>query len=364
MAYVALLCADLHVKRRVDEQYALKQIVSAAIKNKVKFVIAAGDRFDRQTNRSDAVNSFYTQLTRLYDKDIEFWYLQGQHDFDDPPWLAGHPAAKHLHKQTLTVGPYTAYGLDFQSVGKLQEELAEIPKECDLLVAHQTWGEWMGSIASPQGQLAQIPGHVLCVFSGDLHKYRYERNKNSDGDAMLCISPGATAMQKIDEPTTHYYLLMDDSGAFHRRELLSRRVIDWPVMTVKEDMDRFMEEIEGVLATEIQVAVGREYPEEMVKPYLRVTYSHRLPDVLRRVEKIVAGRAIHYWKELPPEEKQSSKNKPLKVTGDLAVTPLSLLPSRVNKEEKPEVFELTARLLVAENPQEEFQRWWAEFLQE
>jgi predicted phosphodiesterase len=363
MPYEALLFADSHLKRRVDEQFAMRQIADLAKRKKVKHVIGAGDILDKQSNRADTISYLFEFIYQLEEAGITFWYLKGNHDWDEVGWPEGHRGAKHLHKQTLEFESLTAYGLDYQPHGKLQEELAEIPRGCNLLVAHQTWGDWMGDIASPQGDFAQIPGHVTHVFSGDLHQVKMDKCKNADGRIMLCISPGATTMQKIDEPAEHFCMLLDTKGIFSKSGLKSRVLIDWDVMNHTEDVERFVAEIEAELATAQQTAAANDYPETMLLPYLRVTYSHKLVDVVRRVEKVVAGRALLNWKELPPEAKQPQKNKVLKQAlgaAAAAVTPLTVLPTKVDKEEKPEVFDLASRMLSSNNFEDEFGRWWTE----
>ena len=95
--------------------------MEAAIKQKVSKFVAAGDLFDRQTNRSGPVTFFHRELDKLEEAGIDFYYLQGQHCSDDPPWLAGHRHAVHLHKQVIDLDYHTAYGLDFQPFGKLRK---------------------------------------------------------------------------------------------------------------------------------------------------------------------------------------------------------------------------------------------------
>ncbi len=361
--YDSLWFADAHQKRRADEQFALKQVVDAAIKHKVKCVIGAGDLLDRQTNRAETVGYFFKQLDRLEEADIGFDYLQGQHDWDEPSWMSGHRLSCHIHQATFEMGPYAGYGLDFQPFGTLQEKLAEIPEDCNLLVAHQGWGAWMGEEKSPQGDFAQVPGHITHVVTGDLHHWKLEKHKNADGVKMLTLSPGALCMQKINEPADHFYALMTEAGIFEQKPLQSRVFIDWSALMRTEDLDKFMSEIEGELAAAQQTAASKDYPEEMLRPYLRVTYLHTLTDAVRRIEKAVAGRALLYWKELPPEDKAPAKDRP-KVVKGAAVTPLMVLPKKVDKDKQPEVFDLTTRLLTAQEHKEAFQNWWTETLGE
>jgi hypothetical protein len=354
-----LLSADWHLRRRVDERFAFKQLVDLAIAEGVDKVIGAGDLLDRQSNRAEAVAFLFAQIDRLEDAGIALWYIQGQHDWDEPPWLAGHRWARHLHKQIIPLGPYSAYGLDFQPFGRLQEELAEIPSDVDMLIAHQGWADWVGADYNPQGDFSQVPEHIAHLYSGDLHHWHLERHKNAGGVKMITCSSGALCQQKINEPHEHYAALMGKDGIIRQQAIKSRVVIDWPPLLTQEDLQRFVAQIEEALAVAQQRSAAMDLPETMCAPRLRVTYSYRLPEAVRRVEKVLAGRAHLFWKERPPEDKVVDKTKP-KQQGGAAVTPLSVLPDEVNKEEEPEVFELAARLLQAANPEEEFQRWWLE----
>jgi len=366
MAHDTLWLSDAHLRnRRGDEQFALRQCITAAKKHKVKQVIATGDLTDRQTNRSLPISFWMKQIDRLEEAGIAFWFLQGNHDEDEPPWLSAHRHAKHLHNRSVQVGPYTGFGLDFQPFGKLQEVLPELPAEANLLICHQAWSEWMHFDDVPQGDFAQVPGHFSHVFSGDYHRKKVDKCKNADGDKMICASVGATCAQKIDEPHEHYYCLIGDDGQLRFEKLHSRVYIEWPVMNRPDDLDQFMEEYDSELARAEQHAAANDYPETLVRPYLRVTYSHKLNDAVARVTKAVGERAILYWKEIPPEDKQPTKNKPAKVGKEEAVTPLSVLAQEVDKEKEPEVFELCTRLLQAPATfKEEFARWKAERLLE
>jgi len=359
-----VLCSDTHARpRREDERHAFRQIIDKAVALKVP-VVAAGDLIDKQSNRAETITFLYRQLDRLGEAGLWFYYTQGQHDFDNPPWLSAHPYAFHMHKKGVTLGDFVLYGLDWQPYGKLQEELAEIPPDANMLVCHQVWADWMGDRAAPQGSFAQIPGHIKCVLTGDLHNWKLEERKNADGKKMLVVSCGATTQQKIDEPDRHYYALLCPDGRVEQRKLNSRLFIDCSLINTENDIDLFMAELEPTLATAAQKANAMELPVEMTKPYMRVSYSSKMPDVVRRVEKAVADRAILNFKQLLPPEKLDAYKKAKKAEKGEAVTPLSVLSQEVDKEEKPAVYELVERMLGATDKELEFARWRSEFLSE
>lgn len=365
MKPIALLCSDTHNRpKREDEKHAFRQIIDRAVDLRVH-VIGAGDLIDRQSNRSETITFLYQQLARLKAVGRRFYYTQGQHDYDDPPWLSAHPSAIHLHKETLDLtDDIVLYGLDWQPFGKLQEELAEIPSSANFLVCHQVWGNWMGDVASPQGSFEQIPGHIKYVHTGDLHQWKLETRKNADGEDMRVLSCGATTQQKIDEPSTHHYALLYPDGKIEKKTLTSRVMLESSLLLKQEDVEQFITELEPTLEVAMQKAASMSLPESMCTPYFRVRYSSKLSDVVRRTEKAVGSRAVMYFSPQVSEEKLESYAKAKKVKQSGAVTPLSVLGEEVDKEESPATFELVQRMLSVSDQEIEFAKWRGEFLGE
>lgn len=353
-------CSDTHLRsRRGDEEHAFAQIISAAVALNLPLV-SNGDNLDKQSNRARVVTTAYRELDRLHEIGKKFYYIQGQHDFDDPPWFAGHPAAVHLHKTTVEIGGFTLYGLDWQPFGKLQDELAEIPPEVNVLVCHQVWGDWMGDIAAPQGEFAQIPYQIRHVLTGDLHQWKLETHRNAGGDKMQVVSCGATTQQKIDEPDKHYYAVFYDDGTVERKKLKSRVFHDAGLIVQDAELDRLLRNLEPTLATLVQKGAAMDLPPNLMTPVIRVTYSAKLPETKRRVEKVVGDRAVLHFTETPPEERTSTYAK--SADKGEAVTPISVLADEVNREETPLVYELCERLLGASDIDMEFAAWRQEFL--
>lgn len=358
-----LLCSDAHLRPdKYDTFHAFIQIVDAALAHHVP-VVGAGDLIDKQSNRATTIVFLAQQLRRLADAGLEFVYIQGQHEFDAVPWMEISPNAFHLHKTVRTFAGVGFYGLDWQPFGKLQEELAEIPDDATWLVCHQVWANWMGDVAAPQGSFEQIPDSVTHVHTGDLHQWKLEQRKNAGGKKMTVLSTGATTQQKIDEPPSHHYALWWPDGRIEKKTLNSRVMIDSSLMTQDKDLEVFMAELGPTLESAYQKAAAMDLPEAMHRPYLRVNFNARLPDVVRRVEKAVKDRAILHFKQVIPEEKQAAYKAAKAAKGD-AVTPLSVLHEEVDKEERPAVYELVSRLLEAPDKEMEFAKWRTETLGE
>lgn len=360
---VALHFSDSHLRPdKGDSFFAFRQIVDEAVRLKIP-LIGAGDLLDKQANRAATIVFMTEQLRRLRDAKLKLYHVQGQHEFDSVPWMETADNTVHIHKKLTRFDDFVFYGLDWQPFGKLQEELAEIPKDVDFLVCHQVWANWMGDIAAPQGSFDQIPGHITHVQTGDLHSWKLEKHKNADDKKMVVLSTGATTQQTVAEPEQHHYALRMADGTFEKKTLKSRVFVDCGLLARTEDLDKFVAELEATLAEAQQRAAAMDLIPELMTPVFRVSYHAKVSDTVRRVEKVVGNRAILRFKELPPEEKtvtyQQAKKK-----GGVAVTPLSMLGEEVDKEEDAATYELCERLLGAPDKELEFAKWRQEFLGE
>lgn len=344
--FVGLVFADSHLRcRRGDEQFALEQLVDLALQERVEVVVGAGDLLDRQTNRSGPVSFFMSQVDRLRVGGVAFRFIQGNHDRDDPPWLAG--LGHHCHKNIFRFGPYLAYGLDCQARGLLQQALAEVPRECSLLLCHQSWGAWMGEETLPQGEFCEVPAHVQVLVTGDYHKYVSGRYKNAGGAEMLVVSPGATCQQRSNEPSEHYCLLMAASGRSVRRRLRSRPFVDFGVLNTSADVDRVVSSAADTIDRARATAEAAGLPDTICKPWVRVTYARRLGDqTVRRIEKVLGDRVYVSWRELDDVVAAAVGEGDVSVAGD-AVTPESVLSVLLDRRAEPAAFALAARILAA-----------------
>lgn len=378
---MAIFFADAHSQEKAwadkpikgDALFALEQIFDYALAHGIHHIFGGGDLIDKQRNRSLPVTHFHQQINRLKElggRGGRFYYIQGQHDYDDPPWLAGNAVAQHIDHTGVLLGSameaFRVYGLDYQPRENLPDALATIPAETDILLCHQVWGDWMGSITLPQGNFADIPT-VKTVITGDYHEKRSESYRGKDGQAMAVYSTGATCMQTIAEPTKHYFLVLSSDGTFKFEKLRSRVAFEWSVMNRPEDVDAFVKEIDADLARVAVKAEIRQLPPDLVMPIIRITYSHRLTDAVRRVEKAVKGRAHLFWNELPPEEKKTVRvaiTETVSSGKQAEVTPLTELPKVVKPDDDPETFALLTRLLNASDIQMELAAWRTEFMGE
>lgn len=348
--------------RRVDSFFGMEQIVSHAIKIKADAVVGAGDMMDKQRNRSAVATHMYRQITRLEKKGIPYLYLEGQHDADDPPWASAHPNAKLLHRELVVIGKYKLYGLSFQPFGVLQEELAKVPK-CDVLVAHQGWTEWMGEETNPQGDFAQVTNAKM-VVTGDYHKHVSAVVDNADGKKMKVFSPGCTYQKAINEPSQHGFWVLNDDGTMESVKLKSRPFIDSDIIRTTEEADAFVAKLPGLIRAAKKTAGAQELPEGIHTPLVRVNYSKRLGDIVRRVEKAANEEAMLFWKILPSDDDEDTADRAsvIKTKKGETLTPMTALPKFLDKTKEPEVYGLLKATLDSPDKAKSFADWRTEFL--
>lgn len=306
---IAVCFADSHLQERAwagrpiegDSYYSFKQIIDYAVSNRIKTVIGAGDLIDRQQNRAMPIVVLGQQLERLDEFCGLFYYIQGQHELEQTPWLASFSNARHLHRNRLQLGPLVACGIDYQTADNLRADLELIPQGTDILFAHQTWTDFMGEKAATQGLLGDIP-IVSTVYTGDYHHPMDINIVGATGQKMRVISPGSTCMQAIDEPVHKYFHVLYDDGSFERIRLKTRQLLEWQTLNTESDIDHFVSEIDAGLTRAASDAVDDGLPPEIAKPLLWLRYSHHVAAAIRtRVPRAVADRAFLFYKENPPE---------------------------------------------------------------
>lgn len=307
-----LFFADSHAQRGAwanlpifgDADYALAQILAIVERRRPIAVIGGGDLIDRQVNRSAPPAALQTFARALRELGVPFYFIQGQHDRDDPPWLANF--AEHLNERLVGLGRWRLYGLDFQPRDALPGALAEIPEGADVLVAHQVWSPWMGEMGgqtNPEGDLHAVPV-VQAIWSGDLHDYRVTQLARGS----LALSPGATCKQAIDEPDFHYVIAADanmsanDPRAYTRISLRSRPVIRPTPVIEAADVEAWAAHLSALVRDATAAAASQHLPSELHAPLIRLQYAPEFADLparLRRQLDALGLKAHIFPKRLP-----------------------------------------------------------------
>ncbi len=365
---VATVFADSHLAKRtwrhrpilMDSYYALEQIIEFTLGHELP-LIGAGDLIDKRINEPEPIVKLQTQLNLLERRRIPFYYIQGQHELDDTPWLDLGKTAVHLHNNPLELGELQIYGIDYQGADALKVALGSIPESANVLIAHQVWSDFMGDIALPQGEFAQIP-HVSTLVTGDFHQsiLEHSKYKGAQGQDLLVFSPGATCMRSITEPEKHHFGVLCDDGSIDVIDLRSRKFDEFNILS-SNDAEHLLEHVDTYLNEAADHAESNALPVELHTPLWRVVYSHRVSDLPRRLGKIVGDRAHLFWKEIPQEREES---KVLLSVPDIrageALTLASCLTQEIDPDKEPEAYALAARLLDADDPELEANRWFKE----
>lgn len=345
--------ADVHTEKHLragrpifgDDAFALKQAVDLAVDRRAAAFIGAGDLVNRQQTLAYPLKVWEAAIRRLRQAGIPFFFIEGQHDLDDPPKLAyagaRTAAGYHLHRKIVRVGGLRVAGLNFQPPAGLRRALAAIAKaKPDVLVCHQVWAEWMGTVASPQGSFADVAG-VRLMVTGDLHETRVERHRGADGRPYTVVSPGSLTQRSIDEPAQKHAVVVGADLAVELVPIRTRGVLDCRPVADEDELDALVVSLPGA----VEALRRADLPDEIRAPLVRVTYAHGLPDVRRRVERAV-GKACHLvWNALPaPEEAEAAEAV---AGGRGALTTLAALDEEINRDREPDAYDLVHRFLTA-----------------
>lgn len=351
----SILAADFHLAPgawasrpliRGDAYYSFQQIVDYAVKHDAADVVAAGDLIDTAKPSSETVRHMCAQLRRLHKAGVSFRFVQGQHDMATPPWFAAVSDVEHVHGKYFTVGDLQAYGLDYLSAAALREALPTIKPGTQLLVCHQVWSDFMGSIAVCEGALSDIP-YVTYVLTGDYHKTVIDTFTNRQGKTGRVWSPGSICMQSIDEDPEKYFFHYDHAKRTVKQVLLrTRPLIAWHEIEDEGEMSAFLTTISEHLDKAYDEAAG--LPEEIRKPIVHVPYSLDLERPYARILKALDGRAHFFQQELVRQTAEQVIEK--KKRQEIAHKGLlGCLPLVVPDEESP-VRKGLERLLASKDP--------------
>ncbi len=299
---IGLLTSDWHLEERTwadrpkiagDAIESLKQIVTAAIENKL-WIVAAGDLLDRKQNFSNIPEQLRKQLGRLAVEKCPLYFIQGQHERQERPWLkALHNwpiwlAAKSRGQRTAVIAPGgpLIYGIDWTPRGKLAEELSHVPDGADLLVMHQVSRELMGSIVTPELSADMLP-NVPKLLIGDYHKTELIKATNGAGGPTEIISPGSTHMRAINEPHEKYYWLLYDDGSLEKKLIHTRPYLEFLVRH-DDELEKLVFSIAAKLAMAGDAAMAH-LPEELTIPLVRVTYADNLIGAYKRLRDAIGA---------------------------------------------------------------------------
>jgi len=310
------LTGDTHLRQRTwikhlnlwgDSLFSLQQILEESVGQPL---ILAGDVYDQKRPDPQTVRQVYWLLDQAQHQGVDVYYIQGQHDLDrECPWLACHPHPRHLHKCLVDINGVAVYGLDWLPPTEIKQALQEIPRDAEVLVAHQVWGELL-----PWGvecSFADVPTSVQLVCTGDYHVHlrgvqsstgftqlATERLGPSTDDSVYVLSPGSTCMQSVSEsPDKFFYHVSRENGTWvaESRPLKTRPFIE-ATITDEQHAQQF---VTTELPQRLQAAWdAARVPRHIRTPMVRVRYDTRLSLPYEALEQTVQRYGGHLFPDL------------------------------------------------------------------
>lgn len=362
MTPLFVFCADLHLEDGAwstrpgiygDAYYSFAQIVEYCVLHNLPLILG-GDVLEKKSNSARPIAKLCEGLTQMQNARVPVYYIQGNHEYDrNAPWLSVHPWPVHLHNQCLPFGGVNGprvYGLDWLPRGEIQTALAQVPADTDILVTHQVWRDFMGTVGRIECELTDVH-HVSVVLAGDFHVTKTVEGKNAQGKNIRMLSPGSIAMQDISEsPTKHFFVIGVDGGefVFTAKTLFTRKFLQYAAST-QDELDALCA---GVLANDIAAAVQTAQtsgvPEEIVKPLVRIKFNKQLPDAYLRLITAVSETAHVFCDALAEKTREVNSSF---VRSRPTNTLLSALEDLLGADS--EAYKLAAKLVNAADPAKE-----------
>jgi hypothetical protein len=281
---------------------------------------------------------------------LPVWYTQGQHERSTPPWLSLHPWPLHAHQQLFSIGGRSCCGLDWLPAQLLTPAIQTLPP-CDILICHQVWGEHMGSVCHPEGNLADIP-HMRLVLTGDYHVHQATQHIGRTGQTLTALSPGAISLRNLGESAETAFFVVQDDLSYISVPLRTRPYRQVRLQTAA-DLDAFCASY---------AATQPAWPPDVEldgKPLLRVQYNADLPEAYSRVLSVVRSTA-HLF--LEPQMQQTETAIDLASESPTAFDGLLSAVAALTREQPADVRDGAQRLLQSSTPAEELAAMYEEHM--
>lgn len=276
-----------------DAYCAFSQAIDLAIHLKVRWVMSLGDLFDAKLNPAGPVVFLAGQGQKLYRQKIEFYEIQGNHDWQNPSW-ASVAGALSMHKLWMN-GDYfdsPAFGFDFMRPDLFAEEVKAVPDNCRFLLTHQLWKELV-PVAVVGCSFADVPDHITTLITGDYHevilgKY-YSRGEGRP--PLRVFSFGSPVMDSLGEtPDKNVYVMYGD-GELKAFPLKHRPFHRTAKMTLETEFDAFIEQLSEELQPKTLAKTVDGLPPEIARPLYVVEYAANIPQAAKRLREAAKDRA-------------------------------------------------------------------------
>lgn len=351
---VALFFADAHLDTNAwanrptlvgDSIHAFKYICNYAVRKDISTIVGAGDLIDVKKPPPEVVQVVRSCMSLLYEKNVEFFFIQGQHEFSaDTPWFCAiHEWPTSLNGRSTTIGGKSVFGLDWRTADKIAAAFASIPKDTDILVAHQVWLEFMGEKCGCEASFTQVP-IVNTIFTGDFHVNKELDLIGADGQPIKIISPGSTNIRKIDECTDKYFYLLLADGTWQRKPIPGRRKFELTIASEK-DLQAFPAAYVEALEQAKTQATNMALPRELAKHMCRIKYISELEDAYKTIKATVKSDVELFLKPVSSKQTPVESVNKQTFTQSTAMGLLGMLETVLTKEDVRYV--ILSRLLSA-----------------
>lgn len=366
-----VFCADLHLEDGAwttrpaiygDAYYSFEQIIDYCIEHRLPLILG-GDVLEKKSNSARPIAKLCAGLSRMQNEELEVFYIQGNHEYDrNAPWLSVHPWPTHLHNHSAprNIRGAQVYGLDWLPRGDIQTALAAVPADTEILITHQVWKDFMGTLGRTECELTEVH-HVRNVLAGDFHVTKTVTSVNAQGQPITMLSPGSICMQDMSESPDKFFFVIG-------RVPTTGEIVSTPVqmktrglISYRVETQELLDELcAGKLLTEIQAKAteAANLPEHIQKPLVRVKFDKNLPDAYLRVVTCV-GEAAHLFCEAIAEKAQQSRVASRDaVKNDLLTAVADLLGNSAD------AYKLAEALLNSEDPTREIDVLFRNYMNE
>lgn len=361
-----LVTSDLHLSDRIwrhypiegDSYHSWNQIVDLAINHSVDAIILAGDILDKQQNLSYPIQNLLAGIHRLQTAAISVYYTQGQHEYQQRPWMDADPDTHWLnHEDLVTPTGWRIVGCDYKDHDNFQSFLSsDRAKSADILVCHQVWKDFMGDIGKPQGEFADIPPNVKVLITGDYHEHICQKFAD-----LIVLSPGSTHMRSISEPEEHSVFLLNLSDKSNKPKIKSIPLVTRRCLHVDTrsfpDFKALKKQVESFLGYASSYAAENKLPEDLKMPLIHLTHSVSEMDLMRQFETTFNFLGHLFFRQVTSKSEDSLNVIDFLDAQD-RVNLIDCLDQFVDEKAQPLIHSLALSLLRANDDQEQALHRW------
>ena len=267
-------------------------------------MLLGGDLFQSTHPHAEDVKFFRAQMQLMKDAGLPVYYVQGQHDFSDPPWPdALCDALTWVNNKAFTIEPgINIFALDHMKPAQLEETLKNVPTNCNVVMLHQLARQVFPLEGTWDFDVAWLPEHVKVAIMGDYHQpVEFKWGQNNVG-----FYTGSMHVQSIDEPKEKSFVMagLTNSGAFQyqRIPLITRAYFNYPINSEGE-LDALVRWLNAYDVAAEAKARGILW-DAIKQPVVEVPHLTSIKDVKTRLEAASGGKVCLWLKPFNVEIQQ------------------------------------------------------------